>query len=396
MSSNLPLAVLLFSSLAMSGAMGLAWLQFGRERHTLFWVAAYLTSSLQWILNWCGLTLGSSLLLYLSGLAMIASISLAYRGVLKRYDAAGSAWPIWFSAGLTALITSLTAYTIGYEVGLVFVIPCFAAVTMIMAAAKMVPIARRPRAAERVCSAALLLFGAFEFVLMFLGYQALTNDLVWWRDAYRSVLTIGLPALFIFSGVATILVVAADVAESLASLALRDPLTGLLNRRGLETMGQHAIATAERSNTPIALVAMDLDGFKMLNDQYGHAAGDRALQRVALALQAARRRNDIVSRPGGDEFVIILPNASSDDARRVVGRALEAVRKTEPEHVSPVGVSFSYGVAELEGQESLEQLLARADRQLYVAKNTRRHSAGRTPTDTVQQDLVRQSAISLS
>jgi diguanylate cyclase (GGDEF)-like protein len=379
MPTGLSLAILLFTSLAMAAAMAIAWHQLGRERHICAFVIAYLSTSAQWVLNWAGLAFESAMLMYFSGIAMIAGIMFAYLGIQLRHDKASSVSLIGVSTLAVGAAASLVTYLIGHEVALAFLIPGFAALTMMLSATKMVPLARKPRAAERFCSAAFVLFSVFELGIMFLGYRAITDGQEGWRESYRNALTIGLPTLFIVSGIATIMVIIGDVPERPVSQALQDQLTGLLNRRGLTILGRRAVASSRRSGRPLTAIAIDLDDFKTLNDRFGHAVGDRALRRVASALQHTRRREDIVCCYGGGEFILLLPNSKNHDARQTAKQLSDAIQSLCAADPIERAVDFSFGIAELVPVESLEQLIERADLQLYAAKCAKRSTKGVGP-----------------
>ena len=154
--------------------------------------------------------------------------------------------------------------------------------------------------------------------------------------------------------------------------ALRDPLTGLHNRRYLFEMAPGLLELARRQKTQLCVVLIDLDHFKLLNDTYGHQAGDLVLQRFASLLTKMLRRSDVVCRHGGEEFVAVMPDISADGAETMLGRLLEAFQSQREEFGQrrlPHG-SFSAGIARFPRHgNTLEQLLSRADRALYAAKN---------------------------
>ncbi|HSM52041.1 MAG TPA: diguanylate cyclase, partial [Thermoanaerobaculia bacterium] len=158
--------------------------------------------------------------------------------------------------------------------------------------------------------------------------------------------------------------------ESLREQALRDPLTGLFNRRYLEETLEREIVRAERSGEPLAAVLLDLDGFKVLNDRLGHAAGDELLRELGLLLRAKTRRSDFACRYGGDEFLIVMPGSSSGEA---AGRADDLRRAFASQYAtSPrqgIACTLSAGVAVYpEHAGDLPALLAAADLALYAAK----------------------------
>lgn len=151
------------------------------------------------------------------------------------------------------------------------------------------------------------------------------------------------------------------------ALATTDPLTGVANRASFEAALEHARATVSRTNEPLSLLALDLDGFKQLNDTYGHAAGDRALIEIAAAWAPLLRERDLLARVGGDEFCVILPDADGTHARHVARRL---------EHAMPAGTSCSTGVATLTEGGDLGDLCAAADQDLYAAKARNRWVRG--------------------
>jgi len=154
--------------------------------------------------------------------------------------------------------------------------------------------------------------------------------------------------------------------------ALRDPLTGLHNRRYLFEIAPGLLELARRQGSQVCVVLMDLDHFKLLNDTYGHHAGDLVLQRFSQLLTQTLRRSDVVCRHGGEEFVAVMPDIDTDGAQAVISRLLEAFQEQQIElgrRRLPRG-SFSAGIALFpRNGHTLEQLLSRADRGLYSAKN---------------------------
>lgn len=142
--------------------------------------------------------------------------------------------------------------------------------------------------------------------------------------------------------------------------ALRDPLTGVYNRRFLLDFLARELPRARRRRQPLSVLLLDLDGFKLFNDTYGHLAGDQMLATVANSLASAVRGGDVVARYGGDEFVVVLPNTAGDAARRV-GRDLTMA--------VPSNVRLSVGVGCLgDRAETAQELLATADQALMRAK----------------------------
>lgn len=152
-------------------------------------------------------------------------------------------------------------------------------------------------------------------------------------------------------------------------LARTDPLTGLRNRRGLEEHAQREIERSRRQKTSLAVLAIDLDHFKRINDEYGHDAGDTALHSIACALAAAMRQHDIVARPGGEEFIALLTDTDLDAAQITaerLRRIVEDLTVNTPD--CTLSMTASFGIAVLDSDDTFESVLRRADRALYAAK----------------------------
>lgn len=157
--------------------------------------------------------------------------------------------------------------------------------------------------------------------------------------------------------------------DELEILARTDPLTGLLNRRGLAEAVDREVARSRRTDEPVSLVVIDLDRFKTLNDRAGHGAGDQALRAVGRLLCDGLRAGDVAGRWGGDEFAAVLAGVGSEVARDVVDRLRSTFTHPSNRRQLPWPVSFSAGVAELEADDrDAAALMARADTALYAAK----------------------------
>ncbi len=161
---------------------------------------------------------------------------------------------------------------------------------------------------------------------------------------------------------------------SLEQMVDSDPLTGLHNRRYLMDRLVQEMQRADRHNEPLAFAMIDLDGFKPINDQFGHVIGDKVLRAVGTAVARSVRVSDIAARYGGDEFAIILPQTPAEGAMRVVERVLRAVSELtlQGEGDTTCKVTASIGLAyyPAEDIESPEDLVHSADGALYGAKRS--------------------------
>jgi diguanylate cyclase (GGDEF)-like protein len=163
--------------------------------------------------------------------------------------------------------------------------------------------------------------------------------------------------------------------ERLAMLAFRDPLTDLLNRRVMEQVLRREFDRARRYGTELAVVFLDIDRFKAINDRYGHDMGDEVLKWVGNRLLAMSRQSDVVARFAGDEFVIILPNTIADRAYRFVDRLQTFFLSTHLAHdekVIPVSVSCGISTMADAGMTDAISMLKKADERLYQSKNSKK------------------------
>jgi diguanylate cyclase (GGDEF)-like protein len=181
--------------------------------------------------------------------------------------------------------------------------------------------------------------------------------------------------------------------ERLHELAMRDDLTGLYNRRQLMDYLQRQKALADRGSLGFAICYVDLDYFKRVNDRFGHTQGDEVLKAFADIAAKAVREEDFVARLGGEEFILVLTNASVKDARRVADRLrrqtqLMVIDPKEPDF----SVTASVGIAAYQPREAIQQLLNRADGAMYTAKTRGRNRvvvAGETEISSIDGALGR-------
>jgi diguanylate cyclase len=157
--------------------------------------------------------------------------------------------------------------------------------------------------------------------------------------------------------------------EQMSELVREDQLTGSLNRRGLDDVFERELARCERHNSPLCVAMLDLDDFKHLNDTHGHTVGDDALVHVVRVIKDTLRSMDVIARFGGEEFLIILPDTTLDDAMDTVTRVQRELTKRIFMHKNErLLITFSAGVALRIGNEEQLSMIKRADAALYKAK----------------------------
>jgi diguanylate cyclase (GGDEF)-like protein len=152
--------------------------------------------------------------------------------------------------------------------------------------------------------------------------------------------------------------------------SITDSLTGVHNRRFFIESGERMIAEARKGAAPLTMLMFDIDGFKSINDQHGHATGDAVLHHVSDGAQRCLRANDVLARIGGEEFAVLLPGAGQAEGMDVAERVRAAIAATcfVPGDGDALGVTVSIGVAALGTQPTFEALMKAADAALYRAK----------------------------
>jgi two-component system cell cycle response regulator len=166
-----------------------------------------------------------------------------------------------------------------------------------------------------------------------------------------------------------------NMVSSAVELAISDPLTGLYNRRYLDAHLRSTVARAEATSKPVCVLVFDIDHFKEVNDTYGHDAGDDVLREFAERLRRGVRNIDLVSRYGGEEFLLVMPETDAEFAGAVAERLRSDVEKVAFQTRSGTfPVTVSIGIAEWQGaSDTAEALIKRADTALYSAKRSGRN-----------------------
>jgi len=150
--------------------------------------------------------------------------------------------------------------------------------------------------------------------------------------------------------------------------AIRDPLTGLYNRSYLEDFSQNMLNEAKREHIKLALVFIDLDNFKSVNDLYGHEKGDEVLKEVAYELKKSFRSYDILVRYGGDEFIVFIKTQNNFNLKNV----LNSINKRIEKKFTKYHISLSYGIATTKESFDLEKLIELADERMYERKRIKK------------------------
>lgn|GEM_PF-1263181 len=223
------------------------------------------------------------------------------------------------------------------------------------------------RGRERLVTTAYRFFGLEQNMLAGIGRESATSpDLVDQVEALRRRYQESVSQL-------------ASLTGRLRELAMIDSLTGVLNRRAFLDHADGEWVRHRRHKHALSCAMIDVDGFKRINDSYGHAAGDALLQHIGALLRATLRASDLPARLGGDEFVALMPETANEGAVTLGERLLSRLA-SRPLNVldQAISATLSIGVASADGAQSLEELMARADAALYQAKKDGRNRVVRS------------------
>ncbi|MCQ2488618.1 MAG: GGDEF domain-containing protein [Clostridia bacterium] len=183
-----------------------------------------------------------------------------------------------------------------------------------------------------------------------------------------------------------------DLLDQMEELSIKDPLTGAYNRRFLIRYLESSIANAKEKGTNIAIVMFDIDKFKRINDDYGHLVGDEVIKVLANSLMSACRDYDIVSRYGGEEFILVMPGASEEIAIKRAEQIRMSFKDIKISGGIDRPVTISGGVAELTvSMQTPEDFIKSADDNLYVAKETGRNKIVGTTYHKLIPDVVKEN-----
>lgn len=377
---------LMITSAALSVIFFIAWSNFGRPAHALSWSIAFAAGAMQWATtinsDWFR---NEGIYLVVEHAFAIGLITFCLRGHCQRTR---NAWTPAFLVPAAATIFSMSVWFVliqPHEGVHHAIIPAYAAVTLFVSAFLIVNAREHTRPSEWAAAICIALVGAAQAVSTWISLlQGPAGDEAL-HSAYMHFTFMSLPAGYLAMSAFIVLMMASDMSAEMKELAVRDQLTGLLNRRGFTEYGEKAFASARRADRPLSMIMADIDRFKYINDKFGHAAGDAALVHFAKQINENRRAEDLVARVGGEEFAILLPGTELRDAMAIADQLCTRVGAT-PMELTAVGLPMtsSFGVAAVsEKDKELDDMVRRADRALYRSKR-----AGRNQVDLESSQLM--------
>jgi diguanylate cyclase (GGDEF)-like protein len=375
------------TSLIIAIIFFMAWKTLGDKPWALNWCIAFVASTLYWLI-----ILAADLFPNHDSYWLLANafgfvmVTLALRGHCQRTHCdklPKNLWPYAILLFGGVFWTTVVQPHAGLSAA---ILPFVGAISLFLSALMIVRHREQTRVAEWASAISMLIFALVQLPVA-LHIYGLGPD----RDVVMSLLfsnpsVMLLPAGFIGMAMFVIFMLASDLYEDMKEIAVRDQLTGLLNRRGFGEQAVVAYATARRTVQPVSVIAADIDHFKSVNDEFGHNIGDKALVHFTRLLTTDRRVEDIVARIGGEEFVLVLPGTDIVEATSIADELCERLA------ASPMGVderkvvmTASFGVAAISDKDvSLGDVVIKADRALYRSKR-----AGRNRVDLESSQTLR-------
>ncbi|MDA0705029.1 MAG: GGDEF domain-containing protein [Proteobacteria bacterium] len=375
------------TSLIIAIIFFMAWRTLGEKPWALNWSVAFVASTLYWLINLGSVFFpGHASYWLLANAFGVATVTLALRGHCQRTKCErlpDNLWPYAILVFAGILWTTVVRPHAGLSAA---ILPLVTAISLLLSAAMVIRHREQTRVAEWASAITMILFAIVQLPAAAYVYGLGPDKDVVTGLMYSHPSVLLLPAGFIGMAIFVIFMLASDVYEDMKEIAVRDQLTGLLNRRGFGEQSVVAYATARRTVQPVSVIAADIDHFKSVNDEFGHNIGDRALVHFTQLLTADRRVEDIVARIGGEEFLLVLPGTDLIEALAIADELRERLA------ASPMGVderkvvmTSSFGVAAISDKDaSLADVVIKADRALYRSKR-----AGRNRVDLESSQTLR-------
>ncbi|KPZ58372.1 MULTISPECIES: GGDEF domain-containing protein [Pseudoalteromonas] len=366
------LITLLLTSIIWSVIFLMAWFTLGKKSYALFWAGAFILSACQWGTILLRSHFDSDTLYWMTGVSLsMGSVILGTWGHAIR---ARSPINLRYLLAL-AVITLASVYyykAVDVHIGLSMSLYIYYdillllinAVIIIKHKAKSLPAEIGAAITYTVCG--VCLFIAATIALM-QGSQVNQAYL----DLYTLINFITVPTAHVGMAVFIIFIMASDLAQEMQKLAMTDVLTQCINRRGFYDIGQQKIESQLGCKQHVSLIYWDIDSFKNINDDYGHAAGDEVLVQATQRIKMCLQKDDIFARLGGEEFVILIARDSELKAKQFADKLRETLASKPIEYEKQcINVTASFGVISIKSVNTpIDKAIDLADKALYIAKH---------------------------
>ncbi|MGI9271824.1 MAG: GGDEF domain-containing protein [Woeseiaceae bacterium] len=380
-------AALGMTSLIIAIIFFMAWKTLGHKPWAMNWSMAFAASTLYWIVNLSASLFPNYPSYWVTANALgLAMITLALRGHCQRSECEylpNNLWP--FAALIFASIfwTTVVRPHAGFSTA---ALPFVASITLFMSAAMVIRHRKVTRIAEWAAAITMILFATVQLPAAVYAFSLGSQAELAASSLFTHASILVIPAGFVGMAMFIIFMLASDLYEDMKEIAVRDQLTGLLNRRGFNEQAAMAYATARRSSQTVSVIMADIDHFKSVNDEFGHQTGDEALAHFAALLSEKRRIEDIVARIGGEEFSLVLPGTDIVEATEIADELCTRMAASPMLHDDrEVIMTASFGVAGIaDGDTCLSDVIVKADRALYRSKR-----AGRNRVDLESSQMMR-------
>ena len=370
------LVAIAMTSTLLAAIFYLAWKTQGRQAHALTWSIACLAMTGQWCVS-LGVAWFPSFEVYWIALNAcgLAVVTLALHGHRQRTQCQflpGNLWP--YAAVVLAAIAWFTVVNphVGLRTG---ISPAAGSMTLFLSTAMVIRRRRKLRAAEWATAIAMGLFGVSQLAVATAAVMQGADGDVAYNALYGAINSISLPVGYTGVAMFAIFMLASDLSEQMKEIAVRDQLTGLLNRRGFVEQAARAYSTARRTGRSVSVIMADIDRFKIINDELGHAAGDEALCLVSRLFEQDRRAEDILARMGGEEFALVLPGTDINESLRIANELCHSLESATFEvEGQSISMTASFGIAAISDKDTcLTDLIIRSDKALYKSKRAGRN-----------------------
>lgn len=359
----------------MAIAMVVLWRTIPGERACRYWAAGAALTAAGFLLVWLRGVIPDIFSVILANALFVAGYGLVVIGVNVFMGEAARFG--WLAAVVIGMFVSALYFTYGVsDVGARIVVVSTLTGGMALWCAGRLAVGAPPgmRLTQGLTAAVFVLHGVPLLVRAWVTYVGGTTGGLFAPSVLHAVVFVDLTLAAIGLAFGFAAMTTRRLHLHLEKLASHDPLTGLLNRHALDAAIEREMARSARHLYPLSVLVMDLDHFKRINDTFGHDAGDAVLKAFAQAAAAALRRDDVLGRQGGEEFLALLPGSGHASALVVAERIRAAVAATSLLHDGrTVGVTVSIGVATARDSGSWEPALRAADAALYEAKRTGRN-----------------------